>query len=549
MEFNGRTLTALADFEMLAGGGNGNANTFCVTFDIGYPENTADKTYTEIEAALMEDKRIYGVIAGDSFDTLLPDVKPVLRDGYFVFRGAYCDDNSERINGTEEIVVIVRSDGTIENDVRKLVDTQLLQEYLDNLPAQDGSNADWVATMEVIDGSQSIVIAEQTITYGMWSKRQTDIQPDIIYDVYIGDRIYPCKAYNYDGGIVLGNYTISLASANVPHNNEPFYIYWAGGSATAGMFGMDSTLSYPITFKVTEHTEEKYNKLPVGYLPEVKAAEVGKTILVEEVDSNGRPTKWKAVDYQPRTHHEEIVDVVHVPLVTTKCNISDEQEGYICDAPSEIIEGGTYNVLFDGTTYTGQLKQVEVEGYGKIYLVGNAKVFADILAQLGVTVEGEDTGEPFVAMANYFSYEQRYQWGILAADSNTHTFSITGATRAVQKISGKYISANVVEVFPQNTAEVGSICMLNLAGTADKCDDGEPFMGLCLRQFDILGDSQNVEVQIAGYITVPYRGVTPPCGYTKLSANGAGGVKVDTSGREYLVTRFDSVAGTCTIRL
>lgn len=294
MEFNGRTLTALADFEMLAGGGN-SENTFCVTFDIGYPDNTADKTYAEIEAALMEDKRIYGVIAGDSFDTLLPDVKPVLRDGYFVFRGAYCDDNSERINGTEEIVVIVRSDGTIENETRKLVCTELLQEYLDNLPSQGESNADWVATVEVIDGSQTIVIAEQTITSGMWTKRQMDIQPDIIYDVYIGDRIYACKAVNVEDGIAIGNAGLVSNSGGV-NSGEPFCIYWAGGAATAGMFFMDSTLSYPITFKVTEHTEEKYNKLPVGYLPEVKAAEVGKTILVKEVDSNGRPTKWEAVD-------------------------------------------------------------------------------------------------------------------------------------------------------------------------------------------------------------------------------------------------------------
>jgi hypothetical protein len=126
---------------------------------------------------------------------------------------------------------------------------------------------DWVATKEEV-GGDTIIIPEQKITYGMWSNLQVYINAGITYDVYINGTVYACTAYNYDGGIVLGNYTIAQAGADVPHNNEPFYIFWAGGSATAGMFDKDSTLSYPITIKVTDHVQTVYNKMPVGYLPE-----------------------------------------------------------------------------------------------------------------------------------------------------------------------------------------------------------------------------------------------------------------------------------------
>lgn len=40
-------------------------------------------------------------------------------------------------------------------------------------------------------------------------------------------------------------------------------------------------------------------------------ATVGQTIVVEEVDVNGKPTKWKATDYQERTHWEDEDGTVH----------------------------------------------------------------------------------------------------------------------------------------------------------------------------------------------------------------------------------------------
>lgn len=253
-------------------------------------------------------------------------------------------------------------------------------ENIVGVPGQD--TPDWVAK-KTESGGNVTVISEQTITSGMWGKRQWDIVPEMVYEVYINGKRYTCKAYNYDGGIILGNYTISLASANVPHNNEPFYIYWAGGSATGGFFGKDSTLSYPITLKVTDNIVTVYDKMPKEYLPDDMptgggvdvTAEVGQTIMVEEVDSNGRPTKWKAVDYQPRTHYKDIVELFNATL-TGLSEVEVPLEGFSMQA------GETYYVTWNGVEYTCVC--VEVPDTGGMCLLGNGSV-------LGL----EDTGEPF----------------------------------------------------------------------------------------------------------------------------------------------------------
>lgn len=116
--------------------------------------------------------------------------------------------------------------------------------------------------------NDSIVISEQTISSGMWSKRQMDIQLEIPYAVYINGTVYFCIAGEEDGGIYLGNPTLFYSKSTQPHNNEPFCIYCAGGTATAGTFHKDDTLSYPLTLKVTSATEITKPQLPMEYLPD-----------------------------------------------------------------------------------------------------------------------------------------------------------------------------------------------------------------------------------------------------------------------------------------
>ena len=121
---------------------------------------------------------------------------------------------------------------------------------------------DWVATKEE-SGGDVVVISEQTLSSGMWNKRQLDIQAGINYEVYINGKRYTCQAFNVEDGICLGN------NSSLTLNDYPFCIHWSGNSgAASGFFFKDSTLSYPLTLKVTDEIVAVYNKMPEGYLPD-----------------------------------------------------------------------------------------------------------------------------------------------------------------------------------------------------------------------------------------------------------------------------------------
>lgn len=259
-------------------------------------------------------------------------------------------------------------------------------------------DADWMATsQEHID--HNVFILEQKLTSGMWSKLDAEIQPGLMYDVHINGVIYPCEAFGEDGGICIGNNT------SLTKNNLPFCIYWAGGSARAGFFYKNSTLEYPLYMKVTGHSWTEYNKLPEEFLPDgvVKSvngsapdasgnvtveipestgggvdvtASVGQTIIVEEVDAEGKPTKWKAADYQPRTHWTEEIEIQ--PEVTFE---TDPEDGVGVFAPDFVPKSGVeYAVTYNGTRYVCTTFSQDGEiGFGNM---------------TGVTDDG--TGEPFL---------------------------------------------------------------------------------------------------------------------------------------------------------
>lgn len=121
-------------------------------------------------------------------------------------------------------------------------------------------DADWMATSEEHIATAE-VIPEQKVT-STWSNLQYLLQPGITYDVIINDVVYPCVAWG-SGAVQLGNNT------SLSKNNYPFCVYWAGGTATMGMFFYDENVfSSPIYLKVTEHSWTDYNKLPEEFLPE-----------------------------------------------------------------------------------------------------------------------------------------------------------------------------------------------------------------------------------------------------------------------------------------
>lgn len=145
--------------------------------------------------------------------------------------------------------------------------------------SSDITDVDWFATTKTV-GGDTIVIKEQTLTSGLWSGLQVGLQPAFEYDVYLDNVLYVCQAH-YKGSsgnaMYLGNITLMDSSSKEPHNNEPFLIYWAGGSAVSGMFFDDGTLSSYPKLRVTDHANIEYNKLPEEFLPDSIQEEIDET--------------------------------------------------------------------------------------------------------------------------------------------------------------------------------------------------------------------------------------------------------------------------------
>lgn len=86
---------------------------------------------------------------------------------------------------------------------------------------------------------------------------------------------------------------------------------------------------------------------------------------------------------------------------------------------------------------------------------------------------------------------------------------------------------------------------LTAPGTVAACAEGERLCGvtLCCRD-------DACAVQLRGFVTVPFTGDAPACGYASLTSDGAGGVRAPAAGEDwadYLVA--DVSAGTVTILL
>lgn len=99
-------------------------------------------------------------------------------------------------------------------------------------------------------------------------------------------------------------------------------------------------------------------------------AQVGQTIVVKEVDANGKPTAWESADYQPRTHWSEHVEVL--PETTVEI----DPEAGIGLLPDMAIEGRKeYTVIYNGVVHTGCVCQ----DYDENLLIGNGGAIVETL--------------------------------------------------------------------------------------------------------------------------------------------------------------------------
>lgn len=110
-------------------------------------------------------------------------------------------------------------------------------------------------------------------------------------------------------------------------------------------------------------------------------AEVGQTIIVEEVDAGGKPTKWKAADYQPRTHWSEWGEV----LPETEFVFFEETGFFVAESAIVFENGAAYTVTYNGVQYNCTGFSMDGQsGLGNI----------ELLFGTG------DSGEPFVIASN-----------------------------------------------------------------------------------------------------------------------------------------------------
>lgn len=85
-------------------------------------------------------------------------------------------------------------------------------------------------------------------------------------------------------------------------------------------------------------------------------------------------------------------------------------------------------------------------------------------------------------------------------------------------------------------------------GAAARCGAEDAFCGVVR---SVARDGKACSVQLGGIVRLRYSGDTAPAaGYSKLTADGTGGVSVNAAkGREYLILNVDSMEKTVDIKL
>lgn len=109
-------------------------------------------------------------------------------------------------------------------------------------------------------------------------------------------------------------------------------------------------------------------------VPNVTAS-VGQTIVVKEVDGNGKPTKWEAAEYQEKICGESIVPIV------SDISVEIDEEGFGAFEPTfDIVVGRQYVVTINGTDYVETA--VEQDGMG---------IVLDTVNMVGVLPNDDDS--------------------------------------------------------------------------------------------------------------------------------------------------------------
>ena len=94
----------------------------------------------------------------------------------------------------------------------------------------------------------------------------------------------------------------------------------------------------------------------------------------------------------------------------------------------------------------------------------------------------------------------------------------------------------LIATFYNNGAADGYPVKMSAASEVKSCASGERFIGIAAASSE-----EYAGVIISGCVTLPYSGTASALGFSKLAANGSGGVKTDAAGTEYRIISVDTV--------
>lgn len=168
-------------------------------------------------------------------------------------------------------------------------------------------------------------------------------------------------------------------------------------------------------------------------------AEVGQTIIVKAVDSNGKPTEWEAADYQPRTHWSEEVEVL--PETTVEF---DPDSGDFFLPKFDLEAGKEYTVNYNGTEYVSTC--IEADPDAGLLALGN----------IPRITETGDNGLPFVIV--YSVYEEGR---LMAALDGSETVTLSIVQKNYTPIPVEYVANALpycIEVTGDGTTDDPYVC-------------------------------------------------------------------------------------------
>jgi len=146
-----------------------------------------------------------------------------------------------------------------------------------------------------------------------------------------------------------------------------------------------------------------------------ETASVGQTIVVEEVDANGKPTKWKSAEYP-------LSEIEIVPQTTFNATLDNYFECYVYHGLSMdncVKDKTRYVIWFDGVKYVRTGQRATLGSQSGSY-VGN-----------GVLATGVDTGEPFCLL----TADGTVGISFFGMDGNEHEVSVS-----VIRLDDSYVS-------------------------------------------------------------------------------------------------------------